>query len=65
MREGQLKQEEEKLLIIKANEENKDKIAKYFTSNHPYEIPEMIWVQPDDVNEIYQNRLGGTNKPKK
>lgn len=54
MREEDLKQEEEKIILIKCNEENKEKIKNYFAKNHPYDIPEMLWIQPDDVNEAYQ-----------
>lgn len=45
--------EEEKLLIIKFPEENKEKIENYFKKNHPYKIPEMIYIKPDQVWEAY------------
>ncbi|MCF7834858.1 divalent cation tolerance protein CutA [Candidatus Gracilibacteria bacterium] len=57
MREGELKKEEEKVLIIKLPEENKEKVIGYFKKNHPYKIPEMIWIKPDDVNEEYLKRI--------
>lgn len=57
MREWELKKEEEKVLIIKLPEENKEKVIWYFKKNHPYKIPEMIWIKPDDVNEEYLKRI--------
>lgn len=53
MREGNMKQEEEKILLIKTTADNKDKLNAYFAKNHPYEIPEMVWLKPEDVNEAY------------
>ncbi len=53
MHEWALQQKEEKILFIKADSSNKAKIEGYFAKNHPYEIPEMIWVKPDDINEAY------------
>ena len=53
MREWVMKQEEEKILLIKADIANKAKIEWYFAKNHPYDIPEMLWLKPEDVNEAY------------
>ena len=61
MREGALKQEEEKILLIKCIEENKAKIETYVSKNHPYEIPELLWLKPDEVNEAYLNRMKKDN----
>lgn len=66
MREGQLKQEEEKILLIKCLKENKEKIENYVTKNHPYEIPELLRIHPDDVNEAYKKRMKDSlSAPKK
>ena len=51
--EGEMKNEEEKILLIKCSDENKEKIEAYFSKNHPYDIPEMLWIAPDSVNEAY------------
>ena len=48
-----MKNEEEKILLIKCSDENKEKIEAYFSKNHPYDIPEMLWIAPDSVNEAY------------
>ena len=53
MRDEKLTQSEEKILLIKLPEENKTKITWYFTKNHPYDIPEMLRIKPEDVNEAY------------
>ena len=57
MREGKLKQEEEKILLIKHAEDKKDKIIAYIKKNHPYEVPELLWIKPEDVNEAYAKRI--------
>ncbi|MBP6085627.1 divalent-cation tolerance protein CutA [Patescibacteria group bacterium] len=53
MREGKLEQAEEKILLIKLPDENKAKVQAYFAKNHPYDIPEMLRIKPEDVNEAY------------
>lgn len=52
MWEWKMKKEEEKILMIKLDEANKEKLIWYFKKNHPYKIPEMIWVKPDDVKNV-------------
>lgn len=52
-----MKQEEEKLLLIKCDKENKAKIEIYFEKNHPYDTPEMLWIAPDEVNTAYMARI--------
>ncbi|USN57348.1 MAG: divalent-cation tolerance protein CutA [Candidatus Peribacteria bacterium] len=53
MREGEMKAENEKILLLKLKAENKEKILAYINKNHPYDIPEIIWLQPDDVSDAY------------
>jgi uncharacterized protein involved in tolerance to divalent cations len=55
MREGKLMQEEEKILLIKLPLSNKDKVIGYFKKNHPYDTPELLWFQPDDVDAAYRD----------
>ncbi len=52
-----MKQEEEKILLIKCLKDNKEKIEAYFTKNHPYDVPEMLWISPDETNEAYIARM--------
>ncbi len=48
-----MKQEEEKILLIKCIKGNKSKIEAYFEKNHPYDTPEMLWIAPDEINNAY------------
>lgn len=64
MREGEMKQEEEKVLLIKCAKDHKEKIEKHFSANHPYEIPEMIWLHPEEVNDAYKAWVKNTGKKK-
>lgn len=57
MWEWKMKSEEEKILMIKLEEWNKEKLIWYFKKNHPYKIPEMLWIKPDDVNNEYLKRI--------
>ncbi|HCB51133.1 TPA: hypothetical protein DEP21_00905 [Patescibacteria group bacterium] len=57
MREGKLKSEQEKILLIKLPKENKDKFSAFFKKNHPYEIPELLFFSPEDVDKAYLERV--------
>jgi periplasmic divalent cation tolerance protein len=57
MWEGKFMQEEEKILLIKLSEDSKEKILTYIKKNHPYEIPELVWIKPEDVGEAYAKRV--------
>lgn len=57
IREWELKREEEKILLVKTADENKAKLTAYITKNHPYEIPEIIFLNPQEVNEAYATWL--------
>lgn len=65
MREGSLKQEEEKLLLIKCAKDSKEKIETYFAKNHPYDIPEMLRMHPEEVNDAYKAWVKQSSKLKK
>lgn len=65
MREGEMKQEEEKILLIKCLKEQKEKIEDYVAKNHPYEIPELLRLHPEHVNDAYKERMKNTVSPKK
>ncbi len=51
--EWKIVKDEEKLLVIKTSEDKKEKLEKRIKKNHPYEVPELIWIKPDDVDEKY------------
>jgi len=57
--EWKLKNEEEKILMIKLDEINKEKIIWYFKKNHPNKMVEMVWCKPNDVNEEYLKWIKG------
>ncbi len=56
-REWKLKKEEEKILLIKFQEKNKPKILDFFKKNHPYENPEIIFIKPDEIWDLYLKRI--------
>lgn len=62
IQDGAVKKEEEKILLIKTSEENKQKIEAYFEKNHPSKIYEMTWISPHEVNNIYNTWI---NEPRK
>lgn len=51
--EWELKREEEKILIIKTTEDKKEKLEAFIKKNHPYKVPELVWIKPDEVWEDY------------
>lgn len=57
IREGAIKKDEEKLLIIKTTVDLKEKLANFLIQQHPYQVPELIWINPDEVDEKYLSYL--------
>ena len=53
LREGKIKREEEKLLLIKTTDDKKERLIAFIKKQHPYEVPELIWLQPESVDESY------------
>lgn len=53
MREGKLEKKEEKLLLIKTTEDKKEKAIALLTQQHPYKVPEIMILHPDEVNQSY------------
>lgn len=51
--ENELKQENEIQLLIKLPEENKEKIEKFINKTHPYDCPELVYIKPDQVWDLY------------
>ncbi|USN55796.1 MAG: divalent cation tolerance protein CutA [Candidatus Peribacteria bacterium] len=49
--------DEEKLLIIKTTVDLKEKLANFLIQQHPYQVPELIWINPDEVDEKYLSYL--------
>ena len=57
IREGELKKSEEKLLLIKSTEDKQEALIEFIEKLHPYDIPEIVVIEPKYVNETYAQRL--------
>jgi uncharacterized protein involved in tolerance to divalent cations len=57
LQEGKIKKEEEKLLLIKIPKENKQALTAFIKKNHPHQIPELIFLQAEDVDAAYLERV--------
>lgn len=44
---------EEKLLLIKIFSSQKEKFEAYIKKNHPYKCPELIYIEPKEINAAY------------
>ncbi len=51
--EGEIKMGTEALMILKTKEENFDKIETFLKENSGYEVPEIVSVKPEKVNQPY------------
>lgn len=57
LREGKIKKDEEKLILIKFPKEKEWELLPFIKKLHPYEIPELIVLAPEAVDAAYLNRL--------
>ncbi len=57
--EWKIEKSEEKLLIFKTTASKKDQLISFIKKMHPYEVPEIIVLQPTEVDEQY---LGWINQ---
>lgn len=57
IREGKMVRDEEKLLLIKTTQEKKQKLIEFIKKQHPYQVPELIWLTPESVDEAYMKWL--------
>lgn len=53
--QGKIMSEQEKQLIIKTTDDKKEELIKFIEKNHPYDIPEIIVLNTDDMWEKYMN----------
>jgi len=51
---GEIHMDDEALLIIKVSEKVYPKTYDFIVKNHPYELPEIITISPEDVFEEYE-----------
>jgi periplasmic divalent cation tolerance protein len=57
IREGKLKRDEEKILLIKTTEDKKTQLIAFIKKQHPHQTPELIRLQPESVDENYMKWL--------
>ncbi len=55
--QGEMKFEEESLLIIKTKQAVFEKLQRFITKNHPYDVPEIIALPIVNANLEYLNWL--------
>lgn len=53
LREGKIKKEEEKLILMKFSKEKKSELLSLIKKLHPYEIPELVILDPSEVDQGY------------
>ncbi len=51
--EGKIQTDNESLLIIKTDDNSNEKIKLFIKSIHPYDVPEIVFINVDDVNKPY------------
>lgn len=52
-------EESEQQLIIKTDDKRLNKMLEFMTTNHPYEIPEILILTPDDIPTPYRQWIQG------
>ena len=59
---GKIEEENEVLMVLKAGDDNFDRIEDYINKNSGYEIPEVVAVKASDVNIPYLNWIDKETK---
>ena len=59
---GKINEEKESLIIFKTREEVVEKLFKKIKEIHPYEVPEIIEIKVEKVNDEYLKWLKATTK---
>ena len=52
--QGRIETGAEQLLLIKTTRERLDALRAALLARHPYEVPEFVLIQPDEVAEPYR-----------
>jgi periplasmic divalent cation tolerance protein len=52
--QGAIEDDREQLLIIKTSEERVDALRAAIVAGHPYDVPEFVVIQIDDLSESYR-----------
>ena len=55
--QGEIRKENEQLLLIKTTEENYKNLEKFITENHSYDVPEIVAIRSENVSEAYRTWL--------
>lgn len=55
--EGEVKEEEEHLMVLKTRRTNVDDIHDLLDELHPYEVPELVSLEVEDGSAAYLNWL--------
>lgn len=51
--EGRIEQATERLLLIKTSEERLAELRSFLLEAHPYDVPELVVIRPEDVEGTY------------
>jgi periplasmic divalent cation tolerance protein len=52
--QGRVETDAEQLLLIKTTRERLDALRERLMARHPYDVPELVVIQPDEVAEPYR-----------
>ena len=58
--QGRIESDAEQLLLIKTTRERLNALRNALMARHPYEVPEFVIIQPDEVAEPYREWLVGS-----
>ncbi len=53
--EWKIKNDNENILLIKTSKDKVKKLQAFLDKNHPYDVPEILILEPNEVNESYLN----------
>jgi len=53
--QGSLERAEEVLLLIKTTSQKVEALKQFISANHPYEVPELVFLSAEDALEPYLN----------
>jgi len=55
--QGSIERDDEQLLIIKTLDERLDELKSVLFARHPYEVPELVVIELDDLGDAYRDWL--------
>ncbi len=62
LQENKIKKDEEKIIFMKYPKEKETELLNFIKKNHPYEIPELVVLSPESVDEKYLNWIHDSTK---